>query len=161
MSKRGKKRLSRPKLTCGSHASYHLGDPFSPQTTIGPVISSASMRTIQSHVDDAISKGAIDATPSNSSFDKVYDRGNYVAPRLLINVTHEMRVMTEETFGPVIPICKVSSDEEAILLMNDSIYGLTASVWTNDVEQGEKIIEQLEVGTVFINRCDYPNPVCL
>ena len=67
--------------------------------------------------------------------------------------------MREETFGPIIPVAKVGSDEEAIRLMNDSDYGLTASVWTNDISRGNEIIEQLEAGTVFVNRCDYPNPV--
>jgi acyl-CoA reductase-like NAD-dependent aldehyde dehydrogenase len=72
-----------------------------------------------------------------------------------------MRVMREETFGPVIPIMKVSSDDEAIALMNDSDYGLTASVWTKDIQSGEELIERIEAGTVFVNRCDYPSPVCL
>lgn len=71
-----------------------------------------------------------------------------------------MLVMKDETFGPIIPVQKVGSDEEAISLMNDSEYGLTASVWTKDIDRGGEIIEQLEAGTVFINRCDYPNPVC-
>jgi acyl-CoA reductase-like NAD-dependent aldehyde dehydrogenase len=71
-----------------------------------------------------------------------------------------MVTMKEETFGPVMPIMKVSSDEEAVALMNDSEYGLTASVWTKDIARGEKLIDQIEAGTVFINRCDYPAPVC-
>lgn len=71
-----------------------------------------------------------------------------------------MLTMREETFGPVMPIMKVSSDEEAVALMNDSDYGLTASVWTKDIARGEEIIDQIEAGTVFINRCDYPAPVC-
>lgn len=70
-----------------------------------------------------------------------------------------MRVMTEETFGPVLPIQKVSSDEEAVRLMNDSDYGLTASVWTKDLSKGEDLLEKLDAGTVFVNRCDYPSPV--
>lgn len=70
-----------------------------------------------------------------------------------------MITMKEETFGPVMPIMKVSSDDEAVALMNDSDYGLTASVWTRDVACGEELIERLEAGTVFINRCDYPSPV--
>jgi acyl-CoA reductase-like NAD-dependent aldehyde dehydrogenase len=70
-----------------------------------------------------------------------------------------MRVMREETFGPVVPIMKVQSDDEAVALMNDSDYGLTASVWTKDIKAGEDLIERIEAGTVFINRCDYPSPV--
>lgn len=69
--------------------------------------------------------------------------------------------MQEETFGPVIPVMKVSSDDEAVSLMNDSKYGLSASVWTKDVGRGEELIEELEAGTVFLNRCDYPSPVSL
>lgn len=70
-----------------------------------------------------------------------------------------MLVMREETFGPVIPIRKVNSDDEAVALMNDSEYGLTASVWTRDIQRGEALIDQVEAGTVYINRCDYPSPV--
>lgn len=70
-----------------------------------------------------------------------------------------MDVMREETFGPVIPVAKVKDDEEALRLMNDSDYGLTASIWTKDIARGEELIDQLEAGTVFVNRCDYPNPV--
>lgn len=85
--------------------------------------------------------------------------GNYIAPRILINTTHDMAVMREETFGPVIPVCKVSSDDEAVTLMNDTQYGLTASVWTKDIQRAHELIDRLESGTVFVNRCDYPNPV--
>lgn len=70
-----------------------------------------------------------------------------------------MAVMRDETFGPIIPVAKVSGDEEAVRLMNDTTYGLTASVWTKDVEAGKELIERLDAGTVFINRADYPNPV--
>jgi acyl-CoA reductase-like NAD-dependent aldehyde dehydrogenase len=106
-----------------------------------------------------LSKGAVDVTPSNSTFQNPPPVGNYLAPRILVDVTHDMLVMQEETFGPLIPVAKVASDEEAIALMNDSTYGLTASVWTKDLARGQEIMEELEAGTVFINRCDYPNPV--
>ena len=72
-----------------------------------------------------------------------------------------MAVMTEETFGPVIPVMKVASDEEAIKLMNDSEFGLTASIWTKDTATGYDLCEKIEAGTVFVNRCDYPSPVSL
>lgn len=126
---------------------------------VGPVISRAAQKTIQAQIDDALSKGAVNATPQNATFTSAPAEGNYIAPCLLTNVDHTMTVMKEETFGPVIPVAKVSSDEEAIKLMNDSEYGLTASVWTKDIAAGEKMIEEIEAGTVFINRCDYPNPV--
>jgi len=116
---------------------------------------------IQSHIDDALSKGAVNATPENATFSlaKTTDKGNWLAPVILTNVNHSMVTMKEETFGPVMPIMKVSSDDEAVQLMNDSDYGLTASVWTKDIAAGEELIDRIEAGTVFINRCDYPAPV--
>jgi acyl-CoA reductase-like NAD-dependent aldehyde dehydrogenase len=138
---------------------YKLGDPFDKETHIGPVVSKRSVETIQSHIKDALEKGAKNATPENESFKNPPADGNYVAPTLLTGVTHEMVVMTEETFGPVIPVMKVKDDAEAIKLMNDSQFGLTASVWTKDVSKGHELIDDIEAGTVFVNRCDYPAPV--
>ncbi|KAJ3548270.1 hypothetical protein NM208_g1085 [Fusarium decemcellulare] len=137
---------------------YKLGDPMDNSTAVGPVISRAAQQTILAQLHDALSKGAVDATPENATFRSAPPNGNYVAPFLLTNVTHDMTIMKEETFGPAIPVMKVSGDDEAIKLMNDTDYGLTASVWTKDVGRGEEIIEQLDAGTVFVNRCDYPNP---
>ena len=82
----------------------------------------------------------------------------YLAPQVLTNVDHTMRVMTEESFGPVIGIMKVQSDAEATDLMNDSVYGLTASIWSSDLEAARAIAEQVEAGTVYLNRCDYLDP---
>lgn len=126
---------------------------------MGPVISKAAKEVIEAQVRDALAKGAVDVTPDNCSFKMPPDDGNYVVPRILKDVSHKMLVMQDETFGPIIPVAKVANDEEAIRLMNDSQYGLTASVWTRDIATGEKLIEQLEAGTVFINRADYPSPV--
>lgn len=125
------------------------------------MVSAPSKVKIQSHIHDALSKGAIDSTPKNATFAlaKTSEKGNFVAPIVLTNVNHSMITMKEETFGPVMPIMKVSSDEEAVALMNDSDYGLTASVWTKDIARGEELIDDIEAGTVFINRCDYPAPV--
>lgn len=140
---------------------YKLGDPHDTTTTTGPVISAVAKEKIQSHIDDALSKGAVNATPDNATFSlaKTADKGNWLAPVVLTNVNHSMVTMKEETFGPVMPIMKVSSDDEAVQLMNDSDYGLTASVWTKDIAAGEELIDRIEAGTVFINRCDYPAPV--
>jgi acyl-CoA reductase-like NAD-dependent aldehyde dehydrogenase len=138
---------------------YKLGDPFDKETHVGPVVSKRSKETIESHIKDALEKGAKDATPENASFESPPSDGNFVKPTLLTNVDHNMTVMTEETFGPVIPVMKVKSDEEAIKLMNDSEFGLTASIWTKDTAKGEDLAESVEAGTVFVNRCDYPSPV--
>lgn len=134
-----------------------MGDPFHESVNIGPAISAAAVKSITAQIDDALSKGAVDSTPENQGF-SLPKNGFYVAPCLLTGVNHSMDVMQEETFGPVIPVAKVASDEEAIALMNDSQYGLTASVWTKDIVRGHEILAKLDAGTVFVNRCDYPNP---
>ena len=141
--------------------NYKLGDPFDKDTHLGPVVSKRSKETIEAHVKDAIDKGAKDATPQNKSFESLPEDGNFVKPTLLINVDHSMTVMVDETFGPIIPIMKVKNDEEAIKLMNDSKFGLTASIWTKDTEKGAELAESVDAGTVFVNRCDFPSPVCL
>ncbi|KAI6777948.1 aldehyde dehydrogenase, partial [Emericellopsis cladophorae] len=137
---------------------YKLGDPFDKGTHVGPVISTRSKEAIEAHIKDALDQGAQDATPENESFSNPPSKGNFVKPTLLTNVNHSMRVMMEETFGPVIPVMKVKSDDEAVRLMNDSEFGLTASVWTKDTAKAAELIESIEAGTVFVNRCDYPSP---
>lgn len=141
--------------------NYKLGDPFNKETHVGPVVSKRSKEAIEAHITDALEKGAKDVTPENASFASPPPDGNYVKPTLLTNVDHKMKVMTEETFGPVIPVMKVKSDEEAIQLMNDSEFGLTASIWTKDTKKGSELAESVDAGTVFVNRCDYPSPVSL
>ncbi|KAK6435188.1 hypothetical protein LTR95_008629 [Oleoguttula sp. CCFEE 5521] len=139
-------------------AEYKLGDPSDGTTNVGPVISKAAKKRIQNQIDDAVSRGAKNATPDNATFSNPPADGNYIPPTLLTGVTHKMLIMKEETFGPVIPVVSVSSDEEAVALMNDSQYGLTASIWTKDVKRGEELAGDVEAGTVFVNRCDYPSP---
>jgi acyl-CoA reductase-like NAD-dependent aldehyde dehydrogenase len=138
---------------------YKLGDPSDKSVHIGPVISKRSKETIEAHIKEAFEKGAKDATPNNETFSNPPPKGNFVKPTLLINVDHTMAVMRDETFGPVIPVMKVKSDAEAIRLMNDSESGLTASIWTKDVGEATPLLDQVEAGTVFINRSDYPSPV--
>ncbi|KAJ0118689.1 hypothetical protein N8I77_001521 [Diaporthe amygdali] len=136
---------------------YKLGDPFDKSTNVGPVISTRSKAAIEAHIKDALDKGAKDATPENESFSNPPPKGNFVKPTLLTGVTHEMAVMTEETFGPVVPVMKVKNDEEAVKLMNDSEFGLTASIWTKDTAKAYELSEEVEAGTVFVNRCDFPS----
>ena len=138
---------------------YKLGDPFDQSSHIGPVISKRSVETIHAHVEDALRKGAVDETPDNPTFLSHPPHGNYVRPFLLTGVTHDMVVMKDETFGPIIPVMKVRDDEEAICLMNDSEFGLTASIWTKDVAMGQRLADEVEAGTVFVNRSDFPSPV--
>jgi acyl-CoA reductase-like NAD-dependent aldehyde dehydrogenase len=140
-------------------SNYRVGEPSDPKTQIGPVVSKRAREAILAQVKDAVTKGAKNETPANETFETLPPNGNYVKPTLLTGTNHEMVVMKEETFGPVIPVMKVSSDDEAVKLMNDSDFGLTASVWSKDVAAAEKLVERVEAGTVFVNRSDFPSPV--
>jgi acyl-CoA reductase-like NAD-dependent aldehyde dehydrogenase len=113
--------------------------------------------TVREHIAEAIGKGA-KALIDSKAFAKDAPGSTYLAPQMLVNVDHSMKVMMEETFGPVVGLMKVKDDAEAIRLMNDSPYGLTASVWTRDRDTAERIGAEIETGTVFMNRCDYLDP---
>ena len=133
-----------------------LGNPFDAASTIGPMASKRFAAVVRGQVAEAIAAGAkplID--PAHFPAD---DGGAYLAPQVLVNVDHSMRVMREESFGPVVGIMKVRDDAEAIALMNDSPYGLTCSLWTRDADRAAVIGAQVETGTVFMNRCDYLDP---
>ncbi len=133
-----------------------LGNPFDQATTLGPMANKRFAATVRGQIAEAIAAGAkplID--PKLFPAD---DGGAYLAPQVLVNVDHSMRVMMEESFGPVVGIMKVSGDEEAIRLMNDSPYGLTAAIWTEDYDVAAEIGAQIETGTIFMNRADYLDP---
>ena len=136
---------------------YVLGDPMKQETTLGPMVRTKNADHVRVHIQEAIDAGA-KALVDASTFAANQDGSPYLAPQVLIDVHHGMRVMKEESFGPVVGIMSVASDEEAISLMNDSDYGLTASIWTKDEEAAMGIADQLETGTVFMNRCDYLDP---
>jgi acyl-CoA reductase-like NAD-dependent aldehyde dehydrogenase len=136
---------------------YVLGDPLDEKTTLGPMAQKRLAATVREHIAEAVGKGA-KALIDPKSFAKDVKDSTYLAPQVLVNVDHSMKVMMEETFGPVAGIMKVKSDDEAIKLMNDSPYGLTASIWTRDRDAAERIGVQIETGTVFMNRCDYLDP---
>ncbi|KAF8314821.1 succinate semialdehyde dehydrogenase [Cantharellus anzutake] len=136
---------------------YGLGNPTEKDTNLGPVVSLASAEKIRKQVSDAIGAGAKALIPEQL-FPCAREGTTYVAPQVLIDVTHSMDVMKEETFGPVVGIMKVSSDEEAIKLMNDSPYGLTASIWTSSQDDFLELVDKVEAGTVYQNRCDYLDP---
>jgi acyl-CoA reductase-like NAD-dependent aldehyde dehydrogenase len=138
-------------------AQYVLGDPLDQETTLGPMARANLAEIVRRQTEEAIAKGA-KAHLDPRSF--IHDRPGspYLAPQVLTNVDHTMAVMREESFGPVIGIAKVRDEEEAIALMNDSPYGLTASIWTEDVNVAKRIGEAIETGTVYMNRCDYLDP---
>ncbi|HKX33147.1 MAG TPA: aldehyde dehydrogenase family protein [Blastocatellia bacterium] len=136
---------------------YRLGHPLDPETTLGPLVRLEAADRARTHVDDALRKGAR-ALIDPAHFPAARPETPYMAPQVLVEVNHEMLVMTEETFGPVVGIMPVKDDEEATRLMNDSRYGLTASIWTREVEAVLAISEELETGTCFMNRCDYLDP---
>lgn len=136
---------------------YKLGRPNDPETTLGPLVRASSAAFVRAQIEEALAQGAVAHINANSyTFDK--PGSAYMAPQILTNVNHQMRIMTEESFGPVVGVMSVGSDAEAINLMNDSEYGLTAAVFTKDIDAGIVIGEQLHVGTFFINRCDYLDP---
>ena len=138
-------------------SDYKLGSPLDKETTIGPMASKRFADEVRAQIGEAISDGAKPLVDP-ALFPK--DSGNdaYLAPQILVNVNHDMRIMRDESFGPVVGIMKVSSDKEATDLMNDSNFGLTCSIWTKDPARAAKIGREIRTGTVFMNRADYLDP---
>jgi acyl-CoA reductase-like NAD-dependent aldehyde dehydrogenase len=136
---------------------YRLGNPMDPETTLGPVVRASAADFVRGQIEEAKKKGA-KTLIDPGHFPAQKEGTPYLAPQVLVNVDHTMRLMKEESFGPIVGVMKVKSDEEAVELMNDSEYGLTASIWTSDSEAALRIGNQLETGTVFMNRCDYLDP---
>jgi acyl-CoA reductase-like NAD-dependent aldehyde dehydrogenase len=136
---------------------YRLGSPLDPQTTLGPVVRTSAADAVRSQVRDAVARGA------RQLIDEAWFAASaagtpYLAPQVLVGVDHSMAIMREETFGPAVGIMKVASDEEALRLMNDSEFGLTAAIFSADAARAEVLGDALETGTVFLNRCDYLDP---
>jgi acyl-CoA reductase-like NAD-dependent aldehyde dehydrogenase len=138
-------------------SKYVLGNPLDDATTLGPMAQAKTADIVRAQISHAVSNGA-KALVDVNAFKADKGHGNYLAPQVLVDVDHSMSVMRDESFGPVVGIMKVSSDDEAIHLMNDSNYGLTAAIWTSDVDAAKRIGKQVETGTVFMNRCDYLDP---
>lgn len=136
---------------------YKLGNPFEQEVTLGPMVRASAANFAQAQIDLAVKAGA-QALIDAKSFSTHKSGTPYMAPQVLIDVTHQMEIMTDESFAPVVGIMSAKSDEEAIQLMNDSAYGLTASIWTQDVDRATSIGQQIETGTFFMNRCDYLDP---
>ena len=139
--------------------TYRLGNPLDTDTTLGPMVRAAAADLVRDQIKAAVAAGGqalIDPTlfPAGQG----HGAGPYLAPQVLVDVNHEMAVMREESFGPVVGIMPVDNDGQALSLMNDSRYGLTASIWTRDQQAVIGLGEQLHTGTVFMNRCDYLDP---
>ncbi len=137
--------------------NFVLGDPMDTSVTLGPMAAVRFADHVRAQISQATSQCAtahIDA----ARFERSRPGTAYLAPQVLTNVTHAMDVMSEESFGPVVGIMKVGSDDDAVKLMNDSRYGLTASIWTTDLNAAEHIGSRIKAGTVFANRCDYLDP---
>ena len=135
---------------------YKVGDPLQPDTTLGPMARANFADHVREQVAEALRKGARPRIDMRVEGDR--PGSPYLAPQVLTEVNHQMSVMREESFGPVVGIMKVADDEEAVQLMNDSNYGLTASVWTADTDRAAEIGDQVQTGTFFMNRCDYLDP---
>ncbi|MCL4876333.1 MAG: aldehyde dehydrogenase family protein [Anaerolineae bacterium] len=136
---------------------YVLDDPTYPETTLGPMVTTRAANFVRGQIAEAIQAGA-KALIDERHFPKSQPDTPYLAPQVLVEVDHTMSLMTEESFGPVVGIMRVKDEAEAIRLMNDSQYGLTASIWTTDEEAAIRIGGQVETGTLFMNRCDYLDP---
>jgi len=136
---------------------FNLGRSDDPATTLGPMVRTSAADFVRQQIAEALEQGAVaNIQPSEFAMDQ--PGSPYMAPQVLTQVDHSMRVMTEESFGPVVGIMKVANDEEAIDLMNDSDLGLTAAIFTQDMDAGIALGDQIETGTFFINRCDYLDP---
>ena len=138
-------------------SAYVLGDPLDPATTLGPMATARGANHVRTQLAAALAAGARGLVDPGR-FPADTGAGPYLAPQLMIDVDHRMELMTVETFGPVVGVMKVADDGEAVRLMNDSPYGLSAAIWTRDAGAAVQIGEQLDTGTVFMNRCDYLDP---
>ncbi|HEX6142593.1 MAG TPA: aldehyde dehydrogenase family protein [Geminicoccaceae bacterium] len=137
--------------------SYRLGDPTDPATTLGPMVRSSAADAVRDQVDQAVRAGARTHVDPKA-FPRDARGSAYLAPQVLTGVDHGMAIMTDETFGPAIGVMPVADDEEAVRLMNDSRYGLTAAIWTRDLEAAIALGDRIATGTWFMNRCDYLDP---
>ncbi len=137
-------------------SNYKLGNPLDPETTLGPMAHKRFAKVVREQIADAVGKGA--KALIDPKLFPADDGGAYLAPHILVDVDHSMAFMREETFGPAVGIMKVKSDAEALELMNDSQYGLTVSLWTQDADRAARLGHEIETGTVFMNRADYLDP---
>jgi acyl-CoA reductase-like NAD-dependent aldehyde dehydrogenase len=134
---------------------YRLGNPLAESTTLGPLASRDAPAFLRDQVEEAAARGARLLAGGHAPTDLT---GNFFLPTLLADVENDAAVMQEESFGPVLPVRPVGNDDEALALMNDSAFGLSASIWTKDQQRAEYLAARLQAGTIFQNRCDYLDP---
>ncbi len=137
-------------------AKWEPGNPADPATVLGPMAQAAALLELSAQIDDALAKGARLTVGGNTT--TVDKRGRYFESTVIAEATHEMALMTEESFGPVVGVCPVEDDQEALAMMNDSRYGLSASLWTKDLQAASELASHIEAGSVLLNRCDYLDP---
>jgi acyl-CoA reductase-like NAD-dependent aldehyde dehydrogenase len=137
--------------------AYVLGDPLDAATTLGPLVKPEAAAFVRGEIAEAIRAGARGLIDPKL-FPRDVEGTPYMAPQVVVDVDHSMPLMREETFGPVVGVMAVADDEEAVRLMNDSAYGLTAAIFTGDAEAAAQLGAEIETGTVFMNRCDYLDP---
>lgn len=135
-------------------SGYKLGNPLDPDTTIGPMANTRFAAEVRAQINEAVADGAVTHIPPFAED----DGAAWLTPQILTNVTHDMRIMRDESFGPVVGIMPVKDDDQAVALMNDSQFGLTVSLWTRDIDRAIAIGDRLDTGTVFMNRADYLDP---
>lgn len=136
---------------------YVLGNPLDEATTLGPLVTPGAADFVRGQIAEALTQGA-KALIDPKAFPADAPGSAYLAPQVLVDVNHQMSVMRDESFGPVVGIMPVAGDDEAIALMNDSAFGLSASLWTQDLAAAERLGNEIATGTVFMNRCDYLDP---
>jgi len=135
---------------------YSMGDPMDPETMLGPLVTEKALQVLEEQIEDAVRLGAEVLLGGQRNTDLP---GNFFPPTLVVDVPNQSMLMQEESFGPVLPVLKVKNDEEALKHMNDTRYGLTASIWTKDQDRAERFAGELDAGTIFQNRCDYLDPL--
>lgn len=139
----------------GHLEAYRMGDPLDEATTLGPLASAQALLVLEAQVEDAVRRGARLVLGGRRMSGAT---GWFFPPTLLVDVPNGALVMQDESFGPIVPLRAVTSDDEALALMQDTRFGLTASVWTSSLERAERFARELDVGTVFMNRCDFCDP---
>lgn len=148
------------KLFVDKLKTVKIGNPIDKNVDIGPLVSQKQLETLKVQVKDAMSKGAKAEIGGNQPKGRDLAKGNYYEPTILTNIKPTMKVLTEEVFGPVLPIIPFTTEEEVVKLANETEYGLSAEIYTSNLEKGERVAKQINAGTVAINTDNFFKPEC-